>query len=435
MKKIKLLLLFLSLSLLLSGCGNFRLATSIDDLIAPVSPSGDDASVQTALDSYCKSGYLIKIPTGGKYTTSFIFFDLDNDGKDEAVAFYEPTDDRGTVSIAVIENKDSEWSVVSSVKGEGSDVRSVDFCDVNDDGLNEIIVNWSVISAANNYVFRVYGYSGDNKSPRINGVGKSISAGEFICVDINDDGVKEVVVFRLGSADESPCAQLYSFKNNDQKMLGETKLDSSIVSFEHITSGITDEGLSVYADALRSDGDSMVTEFIYWSDYYDSIVSPFYSYATGVTADTTRNCHVNSMDIDNDDVIEIPTDENYDGLPQQVSAQDWVIYENTVLMHKCYTFYCARDSYFLLLKDDDFNDVSVKYSSDDRKLTVISDKTKKECFSVITVIKTAYEANKSAYSGYTEIADASGFVYLAAVNKDSDIKFTTDELKTMIKPC
>ncbi|MGN1202617.1 MAG: hypothetical protein ACI4RF_04925, partial [Eubacterium sp.] len=146
MKKFKAFLVILSLSLLLTGCNNFRLATSIDDLISPVSPSGDNAGVQNAVDEYCKAGYLIKIPTGGDYTTSFIFYDLDGDKNDEAIAFYEPSDERGTTSLAVLKKTDNKWSVVENIKGEGSDVRSVDFCDVNNDGVDEILVCWSIIS-------------------------------------------------------------------------------------------------------------------------------------------------------------------------------------------------------------------------------------------------------------------------------------------------
>lgn len=64
----------------------------------------------------------------------------------------------------------------------------------------------------------------------------------------------------------------------------------------------------IYADALCADGSSMVTEFIYWSDYYNSIISPFYSYSTGRTKETIRSSQVTCRDIDGDGCIEIPED-------------------------------------------------------------------------------------------------------------------------------
>lgn len=434
MKKIKVILVVLSLSLLLTGCSNFRLATSIDDLISPVSPSGDNAGVQNAVDEYCKSGYLIKIPSGGDYTTSFIFYDLDGDEQDEAIAFYEPSDDRGTTNLAVLKKADNKWNVVASIKGEGSDVKSVDFCDVNDDGYDEILVCWSVISKSTNYKFNVYTQNSTDKGGSLESISDPIAAGEFICVDINEDKINEVIVFNLGSSAESPTAELYSFAGNSKRLLGKTKLDSAIISFENITSGMTDEGVSIYADALRSGGDSMVTEFIYWSDYYDSIVSPFYSYSSGKTSDTTRNNIIYCKDIDNDGAVEIPRDKSVSGLPAQITAQNWMAYENTVLNHKCYTYSCKRDAYSLLLEDSVFDKVNVKYDSESRILSVLSNESKKECFSIITIIKSAYNSYETSLQGYSEIFSNSGFVYLAKVNDDADIKFTVDDLKNMIKP-
>ena len=77
MKAIKILIPMLCIALLFSGCGGFHLASSIDDLISPVAPAGADASVQSAMDAYCKGGYSVKIPAAGKYTTSYIFYDFD----------------------------------------------------------------------------------------------------------------------------------------------------------------------------------------------------------------------------------------------------------------------------------------------------------------------------------------------------------------------
>ena len=71
MKAIKILIPILCIALLFAGCGGFHLASSIDDLISPVAPAGADASVQSAMDAYCKGGYSVKIPAAGKYTTSY----------------------------------------------------------------------------------------------------------------------------------------------------------------------------------------------------------------------------------------------------------------------------------------------------------------------------------------------------------------------------
>lgn len=433
MKKLRVLLVVFCLSLLLAGCSNFRLATSIDDLISPVSPSGDNAGVQNAVDEYCKAGYLIKIPSSGDYTTSYIFYDLDGDGVEEAISFFEPSDDRGTVSLAVLKKTNEKWNVLDNIKGEGADVKSVDFCDVNNDGQTEILVCWNVIAKSTSSKLSVYDQIMDDEGYRLEQIDDSITAGEFICADMNGDQVNEVVVFNIGTSVESPTAELYSFADNSKQRLGRTKLDSTIISFENIIAAETSEGMSIYADALKADGGSMVTEFLYWSNYYDSIVSPFYSYSSGKTAETARSSIINSKDIDGDGEVEIPVDADADNLPKQITAQNWMVYKNTVLKHKCYSYSCKRDSYSLLVDDDLFSEINVQYDNDNRMMTAVSKDNEQEYFSIIAVISSAYNPNELALQGYTEIFTNSGFVYLAKVNNQADAVFTIDDLKNMIK--
>lgn len=144
----------------------------------------------------------------------------------------------------------------------------------------EIIVCWSVVSKQTGTSINVYSQNENDNKYSLKSVSKAITGSNFICVDANDDGVMELLVFATGTSSENPRAELYSFGTGKRELIGETRLDSTITSFESIKYAKTDEGTSIYADALCADGSSMVTEFIYWSDYYNSIISPFYSYST-----------------------------------------------------------------------------------------------------------------------------------------------------------
>ena len=137
MKAIKILIPMLCIALLFSGCGGFHLASSIDDLISPVAPAGADASGQSAMDAYCKGGYSVKIPAAGKYTTSYIFYDFDDDGQKEALAFYEPNDALGKIDMAVLEQSGENWQVIANIQGEGTDVYCVDLRRQN--GISDLL--------------------------------------------------------------------------------------------------------------------------------------------------------------------------------------------------------------------------------------------------------------------------------------------------------
>ena len=145
LKWIKLTAAVLLLSLVLSGC-SFRLASSVDELISPVSPQGDDADVQNALSSYVSGGYTLKTPSGGEFTTAFSFFDVDGDSADEAVVFYEPEKTPGKICMAVIDKTAQNWSVIYNISSEYSDVYSLSFSDLTGDGVLEFVVLWDVIS-------------------------------------------------------------------------------------------------------------------------------------------------------------------------------------------------------------------------------------------------------------------------------------------------
>ena len=144
MKQIKVFACIVLIVALLSGC-SFRLASSVNDLISAVAPFGDNADVKNALDSFLPNGYILKNPSSGDYITSYNFYDLDSDSKEEAVAFYESNDNLGTVCMAIIKELDGKWQVVSNVKGYGDDAYRLDFADVNNDRKPEILVCWNTI--------------------------------------------------------------------------------------------------------------------------------------------------------------------------------------------------------------------------------------------------------------------------------------------------
>ena len=105
MKRIRPLFCILLICVMLTGC-SFNLATSTSDLISAVSPFGENAEIKKALDDYLGGGYILKNPSFGDYITSYNFYDLDNDGEDEAVAFYQTKDALNTVNMALIKKYD-----------------------------------------------------------------------------------------------------------------------------------------------------------------------------------------------------------------------------------------------------------------------------------------------------------------------------------------
>ena len=247
------------------------------------------------------------------------------------------------------------------------------------------------------------------------------------------DGVQEVLFF---SADQmkslSASAALYSYKGDKQTLLGETRVDGHVSAYRKLQVGKADGKPAVYADAVKSDGASMLTELICWSDYYDSIVSPFYSYNTGLTADTGRDVMVPCVDMNGDGLLEIPTDAKLKGLPTQVRGVDWCKYKSSVLVHTGYSLAVQEDGYQMVLPDKQFKSVTVSYADKSHTLTVKSKTDKKTAFEVLPVLQTQYDANPGNYKDYTELLREGGYVYLAKCGNSVAFAVTADTLKDWI---
>jgi hypothetical protein len=408
------------------------MSSSIEDLISPISPMGDNADVKTALDVYVKTAYSLKTPSYGEHITSYTFFDIDNDKDDEAIAFYEPGNDLGSINMAVIKKTDDKWQVVENVKGIGKDIYSLDFAEVNGGKRKELIVSWDVITNSTSHEMCVYEVGIKDGRLRLSQIGESITVNSYIPVDMNDDSVDEILVFKLGTGSSSYAgAELCSFKNSKIKTLGETKLDSHISSYTDLKIEKLSGDYRVYADAISSSGSSMLTELIYWSNAYGTIISPFYSYSSGRTKDTSRNALIESMDINSDGRIEIPNDKKLSNLPKQISCINWKVYKKTTLIHTDYSLFVQEDGYTVVIPDKYIEKINVTYDEKSKTMSVFSKESKKEVFSIKPVLKATF--NEDDYKGYTKILDASGYIYLAKIGNASDINITANNLKKYIK--
>ena len=99
---------------------------------------------------------------------------------------------------------------------------------------------------------------------------------------------------------------------------------------------------------------------------------PFYSYNTGLTADTGRDVMVPCVDMNGDGLLEIPTDAKLKGLPTQVRGVDWCKYKSSVLVHTGYSLAVQEDGYQMVLPDKQFKSVTVSYADKSHRLTVKS---------------------------------------------------------------
>ena len=304
-KAVALVLCGVLLLVTFSGCSlNFF---SVESLMAPPMQSGRNGEVQAAFKKYMNDkNVLLKTPAKGEYQTPFIFFDLNGDGQEEALVFYVDNTVDASVRFAVLECINDTWVISAALTGAGNGIYDVGFNDMNNDGVFEIFIGWSLFEAKTSRVVTVYSVKNGN-----NGVlALELLASEYYnakrFVDFNNDGRNDLVLVFLDDSTGIQKSYMRNFSLSDNGELikySEILINSAITSVAQIQYDTpADTGITrLFIDCLKSDT-LVFTEVVYWNNSKISAVRAFEDAETV----TLRNSKVLSYDIDGDGLIEVP---------------------------------------------------------------------------------------------------------------------------------
>ena len=299
--------------LLFSGCDAFTF-NSAENLIRPPKLSGDDGDLQAAFEKAVseKGEYILKYPSGGEYRSAFVRYDCDGDGSDEAFVFYSLKTEEMSVYMYMLDFADGQWTAVDTFPGDGSDIYSIEFCDLDNDGVSEILVGWNVLESKNNRKLSVY-CSYENEL----GLSYKTLAIEtytgMLTVDIDGDGQEEILTALINSTSDTYTTEarlLKMAKNSSAQFqieaVGQVSLYSEITAFSAISSGEADGRTYIYIDEVA--GDTYLTELLYWDSEKNVLVAPIQVDVLSVSnCPTSRSVALNSSDIDGDGELEIPS--------------------------------------------------------------------------------------------------------------------------------
>ena len=132
-----------------SGCDGADIGT--DNLIRPPKTVGDEAEIEQLIADTAGSGYTLKYPKSGNYRSAIVMKDLDNDGTDEAIAFYRtPNETKAEVHMLVMYCSNDEWKLSENCALDATDVDCVDFADVTGSGTLEILSGYTTYNSSIN---------------------------------------------------------------------------------------------------------------------------------------------------------------------------------------------------------------------------------------------------------------------------------------------
>ncbi len=281
---------------------------SVDSLLVPPNPYGSNSALQTACRRILGEDIILKTPASGEYNSAITLVDLDSDDLQEAVIFFSGANDSTGVSMAVLRLDNGEWMLVRRFYGSGSDVGSVEFRDLDNDGYSEILVSWTLFENRTSKMLSVYSSDYVNNSFSVEIVGNE-PYNLMQTINLFDDGMFEILlVYKDTSAAKQSCSAKLLHKQSDGKMtlVCETALDSGIASFSSIKTDREEpkSPLRIFIDAYKGET-QMITEVLRWNSAKVSFDTPLTDVATQTNIITLRN-GLESKDINGDGLIEIP---------------------------------------------------------------------------------------------------------------------------------
>ena len=301
MKKLLLFVLVMIPALVFSGC-DLELG-SIESLMRPPLTATErklDESIRRLLGSAIS----LRSPESGNNHSAITLHDLDGDAKNEAIVFYANENASSVVRMSVLKMTDTGWAIVSDFAGNGSGVYSLDFCDLNSDGCEDMLVSWYLFEDKVNKTLTVY--SCIREGNQINFSACATEAYNLLHIeDVLGTGDKQIILAYTDKSKSEPHTHVRLMqlsKDNRVIQLCKKRLDDRIIELSSVQTDMAtaSSATRVFIDAQISDKEK-ITEILVWKESSNNFVSVI----TDINS-TIRSNSLSVTDINGDGLLEIP---------------------------------------------------------------------------------------------------------------------------------
>ncbi len=403
------------LTITLTGC---TFGTSIDNLLAPPKLSIEQEQIYSALTATAGESISLKYPKAGKYLSAFIVEDIDSDGGNEAVVFYEKTGlaaPENTLRINILDSGDNgKWRSVYDSPADCSEIERVMISQLGDDSSVNLIIGSSLINRSEKTA-AIYNYS--------EGVLERIFSESYSFIDVkdlNDDGEKEFLLLKGAANDESAAAEVYTnvLKNPYRAELSGGFTEFDAVSYGRLESGET----ALYIDAVSGNG-YIQTDIVYMDK--NGLHKVFDTAEQSAVTQRPSGCR--SFDIDGDGTLEIPVQRvaaGYENAPEGelIWLTDWLtVGKDGKSQLKYESYYSVGDGYIFLFPAKWHNKVTLKRDAINDEIVICAyenGEIGRELMRIYCAEDAASREDRMA-SGYVLLRTKGESAYLANVPKHS----------------
>lgn len=331
-----------------------------DELFAAPKPSANYQSLQIELEKQLSSGVTYTSPTGGESRSSIQLVDLDNDGIEEAIAFFRGTSStaRNAFKVYIYKKQDETYVCTGSVEGRGKAILSVDYPTITPNGKRGMVIAWKLPGEGVG-ALTMCDFDGEGKPSVL--LETEYSGMEL--TDLTGDGAKDLLLLSNDSAGKR-VAQLYQYDSGKLEKIGEASTNIEAVSIEYITSGRVRDNLpAVFVEEKTMSGIGLTTDvFVYADGVLQNLALDSEDY---INRGTYRPVTVYAKDINKDGITELPRAVLMAGYTKATSSDaiymlDWYTYGvNTAPELVRTTYQNVSDGWMLFIDSAWYDDITV----------------------------------------------------------------------------
>lgn len=407
-----------SLGLIFSLCGCDLFAFDTEELLSPPALTGELAPIAEAITKSAEGAYTFKYPSRGNYRSAVVQEDINSDGLLEAFAFYSMTDgETQTMHINAVTHEGGEWKSIAQQKIVAGGVDKIDFCDLNSDGIKEILVGWEIYGTSE---MQLAVYSAEKNSLTQRMLQKYT---HFTTCNLDEDENNEVLIIKTASSNPINSASLYTLSDEGITQISTCELDGNSKTFnEPIVSTLSTGKPAVYIDEIKGVG--AITEVLFMEK--GNLVNPLYSPDTKETVDTLRSATFTTTDINADGVLEIPVQENVPSVTrsdvnEKLYLTKWCSFNGEILVNQMTAMINMEDGYYYTIPSKLLGNIAILKSTDNRLREIYrydpENMTVGESLLYIKAVdKTDWDDGKYSAEGIKEIANNGETSFICSVS-------------------
>ena len=318
---------------------------NVETMLSPPRLTAEQEQIYHKLqDSVGSQPISLKYPKYGDHLSAFTIADLDGNGSDEAIVFYESgrtVAEENPLRIGLFSEQNGEWQSIDDIPADGAEIERIDITKLGKSPRTYLILSFGMVDGADHKAVVMY-----YKDSRLN---RSISVPytKMALRDLDGDGTTELFAANAAKGSPQAAALTYSWDENGRYTPSEVNPDS-FTDITQLTYGEipTDDGLGkmpvVYMDCLTG-ATSVQTVVLTYQDQHLRMV-----YADSDDPNRSeRGGSYLTMDIDGDGEAEIPVSDNSDNSPMQLT--NWFVCRGGRLMREHASYYAAPDGFVFLL--------------------------------------------------------------------------------------